>query len=87
MLAVDTNVLVRLVASDEADQVSAAEDFVSKGAQELPALSCRNTPISSFAARGLIVSEITQDYAEVLWEDTQLGTVHRRASLEPAPIP
>lgn len=32
MLAVDTNVLVRLVARDEADQVSAAEAFVSKGA-------------------------------------------------------
>ena len=32
MLAVDTNVLVRLVARDDADQVAAAEDFVSKGA-------------------------------------------------------
>ena len=32
MLAVDTNVLVRLVARDDADQVSAAELFVSKGA-------------------------------------------------------
>ena len=32
MLAVDTNVLVRLVARDDADQVSAAEDFVNKGA-------------------------------------------------------
>jgi predicted nucleic-acid-binding protein len=32
MLAVDTNVLVRLVARDDADQVSAAEQFVSKGA-------------------------------------------------------
>jgi predicted nucleic-acid-binding protein len=32
MLAVDTKVLVRLVARDDADQVSAAEDFVSKGA-------------------------------------------------------
>jgi predicted nucleic-acid-binding protein len=32
MLAVDTNVLVRLVARDDADQVRAAEEFVSKGA-------------------------------------------------------
>src|ERR1700734_829574 len=32
MLAVDTNVLVRLVARDDADQVSAAEQFVSRGA-------------------------------------------------------
>jgi predicted nucleic-acid-binding protein len=32
MLAVDTNVLVRLVARDDVDQVSAAERFVSKGA-------------------------------------------------------
>lgn len=32
MLAVDTNVLVRLIARDDADQVSAAERFVSKGA-------------------------------------------------------
>jgi predicted nucleic-acid-binding protein len=32
MFAVDTNVLVRLVARDDADQVSAAEQFVSKGA-------------------------------------------------------
>ncbi len=32
MLAVDTNVLVRLVARDNADQVRAAEEFVSKGA-------------------------------------------------------
>jgi len=32
MLAVDTNVLVRLVARDDADQVSAAEQFISKGA-------------------------------------------------------
>lgn len=32
MLAVDTNVLVRLVARDDADQVPAAEEFVSKGA-------------------------------------------------------
>jgi predicted nucleic-acid-binding protein len=32
MLAVDTNVLVRLVARDDADQVAAAEGFVSKGA-------------------------------------------------------
>lgn len=32
MLAVDTNVLVRLVARDDADQVHAAENFVSKGA-------------------------------------------------------
>lgn len=32
MLAVDTNVLVRLVARDDDDQVSAAEDFVGKGA-------------------------------------------------------
>jgi len=32
MLAVDTNVLVRLVARDDADQVGAAEQFVSKGA-------------------------------------------------------
>jgi predicted nucleic-acid-binding protein len=32
MLAVDTNVLVRLVARDDADQVQAAEDCVSKGA-------------------------------------------------------
>lgn len=32
MHAVDTNVLVRLVARDDADQVRAAEQFVSKGA-------------------------------------------------------
>jgi len=32
MLAVDTNVLVRLIARDDADQVSAAEQFVGKGA-------------------------------------------------------
>jgi len=32
MLAVDTNVLVRLVARDDADQVRAAEEFVGKGA-------------------------------------------------------
>jgi predicted nucleic-acid-binding protein len=32
MLAVDTNVLVRLVARDNADQVRAAEQFVAKGA-------------------------------------------------------
>jgi predicted nucleic-acid-binding protein len=32
MLAVDTNVLVRLVARDNADQVRAAEEFVAKGA-------------------------------------------------------
>src|ERR1035441_2911972 len=32
MLAVDTNVLVRLVARENAGQVRAAEDFVSKGA-------------------------------------------------------
>ncbi len=32
MLAVDTNVLVRLVARDNADQVRAAEAFVAKGA-------------------------------------------------------
>jgi len=32
MLAVDTNVLVRLVARDDTEQVSAAEDFVNKGA-------------------------------------------------------
>lgn len=32
MLAVDTNVLVRLIARDDADQVRAAETFVSKGA-------------------------------------------------------
>lgn len=32
MLAVDTNVLVRLVARDDPDQVRAAEEFVSKGA-------------------------------------------------------
>jgi predicted nucleic-acid-binding protein len=32
MFAVDTNVLVRLVARDDADQVSAAEQFVSRGA-------------------------------------------------------
>ena len=32
MLAVDTNVLVRLVARADADQVSAAEQFVGKGA-------------------------------------------------------
>jgi len=30
--AVDTNVLVRLLARDAADQVRAAEDFISKGA-------------------------------------------------------
>jgi predicted nucleic-acid-binding protein len=32
MRAVDTNVLVRLIARDDAEQVQAAEDFVSKGA-------------------------------------------------------
>ena len=32
MLAVDTNVLVRLLARDDADQVNAAEAFISKGA-------------------------------------------------------
>ncbi len=32
MLAVDTNVLVRLLTRDDADQVSAAEAFVKKGA-------------------------------------------------------
>ena len=32
MLAVDTNVLVRLVARDDARQVRSAEEFVSKGA-------------------------------------------------------
>jgi predicted nucleic-acid-binding protein len=32
MLAIDTNVLVRLVARDDADQVKAAEQFVGKGA-------------------------------------------------------
>jgi predicted nucleic-acid-binding protein len=32
MLAVDTNVLVRLVVRDDADQVRAAEEFVAKGA-------------------------------------------------------
>lgn len=32
MRAVDTNVLVRLVARDDAEQARAAEDFVSKGA-------------------------------------------------------
>ncbi len=32
MLAVDTNVLVRLLTRDDAGQVSAAEAFVSKGA-------------------------------------------------------
>lgn len=32
MLAVDTNVLVRLVVRDDADQVRAAEKFVIKGA-------------------------------------------------------
>ncbi len=32
MRAVDTNVLVRLVVRDDADQVRAAEEFVSKGA-------------------------------------------------------
>jgi predicted nucleic-acid-binding protein len=32
MLAVDTNVLVRLVARDDADQVELAEEFVAKGA-------------------------------------------------------
>jgi predicted nucleic-acid-binding protein len=32
MLAVDTNILVRLVARDNADQVRAAEAFVSTGA-------------------------------------------------------
>jgi predicted nucleic-acid-binding protein len=32
MLAVDANVLVRLIARDDADQVRAAEAFVSKGA-------------------------------------------------------
>ena len=32
MLAVDTNVLLRLLMRDDADQVSAAEAFVSRGA-------------------------------------------------------
>jgi predicted nucleic-acid-binding protein len=32
MRAVDTNLLVRLVARDDADQVQAAEEFVSPGA-------------------------------------------------------
>jgi predicted nucleic-acid-binding protein len=32
MLAVDTNVLVRLIARDDADQVLLAEEFVAKGA-------------------------------------------------------
>jgi predicted nucleic-acid-binding protein len=32
MRAVDTNLLVRLVVRDDADQVNAAEVFVSKGA-------------------------------------------------------
>jgi predicted nucleic-acid-binding protein len=32
MLAVDTNVLVRLIARDDADQVRLAEEFVAKGA-------------------------------------------------------
>ncbi len=32
MLAVDTNVLVRLLTRDDVDQVSAAEAFVSRGA-------------------------------------------------------
>lgn len=32
MLAVDTNVLVRLLARDDADQVHAAEAFINKGA-------------------------------------------------------
>jgi predicted nucleic-acid-binding protein len=32
MLAVDTNVLVRLLVRDDADQVSAAEAYVSRGA-------------------------------------------------------
>jgi len=32
MLAVDTNVLVRLLARDDADQVHAAEVFINKGA-------------------------------------------------------
>jgi predicted nucleic-acid-binding protein len=32
MLAVDTNVLVRLIARDDADQVRAADEFIAKGA-------------------------------------------------------
>ena len=32
MLAVDTNVLVRLIVRDDADQVRSAERFVGKGA-------------------------------------------------------
>ena len=32
MLAVDTNVLVRLLARDDGDQVRAAENFIAKGA-------------------------------------------------------
>lgn len=32
MLAIDTNVLVRLLARDDDDQVHAAESFISKGA-------------------------------------------------------
>jgi len=32
MLAIDTNVLVRLIARDDPDQVKAAERFVAKGA-------------------------------------------------------
>ena len=33
MLAIDTNVLVRLLTRNDADQVSAAEAFISKGAR------------------------------------------------------
>jgi predicted nucleic-acid-binding protein len=32
MLAIDTNILVRLVVRDDSDQVNAAEQFVGKGA-------------------------------------------------------
>ena len=32
MLAIDTNVLVRLLARDDADQARAAENFIAKGA-------------------------------------------------------
>jgi predicted nucleic-acid-binding protein len=32
MLAIDTNILVRLVARDDSDQAKAAEQFVGKGA-------------------------------------------------------
>ncbi len=41
---------------------------------------------SSIKAGGVIVSEVTQEYVAVLWDDIELTTTHRRASLELDPI-